>query len=57
MVLAERQQILNAQVEDIRALADIAKAVLDSGIICVVGNGEQIEGDKQLFGEVKNLFK
>lgn len=55
MLREEREQILNAGQEDIRALADIVKAVLDEGLICVIGNEEKIEQQKQLFEEVRVL--
>lgn len=57
MLKQEREEILNAAAEDIRSLADIAAAVLAPGNICVIGNNEQIEEEKELFKEVKNLFK
>ena len=40
---------------DIRALADIVQAVLDAGLICVIGSEEKIEQQKQLFEEVRIL--
>lgn len=55
MLREERNQILNADQEDIRALADIVQAVLDSGLICVIGSEEKIEQQKQLFDEVRIL--
>ena len=57
MLQKERDQVLSATVEDIRALADIVKAVLDTGAFCVVGNEDKIEGAKDLFGETKNLYQ
>ncbi len=51
----ERDQVLGATKEDIRALADIIQAVLDTGSLCVVGNEEKIEANRDLFGEVRNL--
>lgn len=57
MMQKERDQVLSATVEDIRALADIVQAVLDTKAFCVVGNEEQIEKAKDLFGETKNLYQ
>ena len=55
MLRRERAQILDARQEDIRRLADIVQAVLDAGLICVIGSEEKIEQQKQLFGEVRIL--
>ncbi|MEG0214593.1 MAG: hypothetical protein RR685_00415, partial [Hungatella sp.] len=56
MLQEEREQILNAEPEDICKLAGIVKAVLDMGSFCVVGNDEKIEANAGLFGEIKNLY-
>lgn len=56
MLQEEREQILNAGAEDIRAMADIIKAVLETKSFCVIGNDDKIEANRELFGEVKNLF-
>lgn len=53
----QRDEILNVTQEDIRKLADIVKAVLDCGNLCVIGNEGKIEQNKDLFLEVKNLIK
>ena len=42
--------------EDIRALADILESILKTGAFCVIGNEQQIEADKNMFKEVKELF-
>jgi Zn-dependent M16 (insulinase) family peptidase len=57
MLQKERDQILAAECEDIRALSKIVKAILDTKSFCVVGNDERVENSKQLFGEVKNLYR
>ena len=56
MMQQERDEILDVTQEDIRALADIVQAVLDTGALCVVGNDEQIRAQESMFGEVKNLY-
>lgn len=53
----ERDQVLTAKEEDIRALKSHVKAVLKPNNICVIGGEEKIEEQKQLFKEVKNLFE
>ena len=52
----ERDQVLGAQPEQIRALAPAVRAILEAHAVCVVGNDGRIEEEKELFGEVKNLF-
>ncbi len=56
MMQTERDQILKAQPEDIRALAGIVKAILDTGSLCTIGNEDKIQEDSGLFGEIKNLY-
>lgn len=52
----ERNQILHATVEDIRALGDIVEAVLSEHAICVIGNENKLEKEKDLFYKVDNLY-
>ena len=51
----ERDEILSAKPEDIRALADIAKATIEDNNLCVIGNEGLIEKNASLFKEIKNL--
>ena len=51
----ERDQVLSAGVKEIQALADIVQAVLDADLICVIGNENKIEEDKELFKTIKSL--
>ena len=51
----EREQVICATDADIRALADMLKAVLDQKNICVIGNEDAILAEKDMFTEVKNL--
>lgn len=57
MLQKERDQILEAQPEDIRKLTGIVKAVLGTGSMCVIGNEEKVEAHRQMFGEVRNLYR
>ncbi len=52
----ERAEILNATREDIRALAGIVRAVLKEDALCVIGNEEKLNQEKELFQEIKNLY-
>ena len=56
MLQKERDQILSATQEDIRALAPIVQAVLNTGSLCVIGNEEKVKSQETMFNEVKNLF-
>lgn len=56
MIREERNQILDAEEKDIRALADIVEAVLKCNQFCVIGSEEKIEEQKNLFLEIRNLF-
>lgn len=52
----ERNEILNAQPEDIRRLADLVEAVLKKGSICVIGNENMIKESAGLFENVEKLI-
>ncbi len=54
-VQKERDEILNAQAEDIRALADVIEAVLEDGHFCVIGNENAIRKEEHLFMNIRNL--
>ena len=49
MIQRERSEILEADQEDIRALAPVVKALLAADQICVIGSEEKIETDKDMF--------
>ena len=55
MLQKERDQILNATVEDIHALAPLIQAVLSDDQLCVVGSESAIEKAKDVFMETKPL--
>ena len=52
----ERNEILNAQPEDIRRLADLVEAVLKKDSICVIGNENMIQESAGLFENVEKLI-
>ncbi len=52
----ERNEILNAQPEDIRRLADLVEAVLKKDSICVIGNENMIKESAWLFENVEKLI-
>lgn len=49
MIREERNQILDAEQDDIRALYKVAEAVLQADQICVIGGEDKIEEEKELF--------
>lgn len=56
----EAQKVRNATIscskEDIRALAPYIRRALAAGNLCVIGNEQKIEEEKELFKETCNLF-
>ena len=53
----ERDEILNARPEDIRALADLMEAMLAEGNLCVVGSEAAIEKHRGLLKQVEPLVR
>ena len=49
MIREERNQILDAEQDDIRALYKVAEAVLQADQMCVIGGEVKIEEEKELF--------
>lgn len=55
MLQQERDQILEATQEDIKALAPYVKAAMEQNNLCVVGAETVIEKEKEMFMQVENL--
>ena len=55
-VQRERDELLACTQEDIRALAGLVDAIIAQNAVCVVGNGQSIEENREMFMEVENLF-
>jgi hypothetical protein len=53
----ERKQVLEATVEDIRALAPYIQSILSENALCVIGNEKKVVENTEVFGEVKSLFE
>ena len=51
----ERDEILHATAEDIRALADMIEAVLEDGNFCVIGNEKNIRSEEEMFMDIRSL--
>lgn len=52
----ERDEVLGATPEDIRALADYIRAFMDEDFLCVVGNANKLKDNAGLFLKLENLF-
>ena len=52
----ERQEVLEAQPEDIRNLAGIVDAMMKQNRICVLGSEEKLEQEKNMFGQLRHLL-
>ena len=55
MIREERNQILDATADDIRALYRVAEAVLKADQLCVIGGEETIEKEKDVFETVTSF--
>ena len=51
----ERDEILGATDADIRNLADMIEAVLSDNNLCVIGNENNIQKEKELFMNIRSL--
>ena len=52
----ERDEMIGATPESIRALAEYIKAWMDDDILVVVGNGNKIKENEKLFNKIENLL-
>ncbi len=51
----ERDEVLACDTEDIRAAAGIMEDVVRAGNLCVIGNEQHLQQERELFGELKPL--
>jgi len=56
MLQKERTEVLSANQETIRGLADLVKSALDDNHICVIGNEDKVDEAKEIFNEIKRIF-
>ncbi|HJD31163.1 MAG TPA: insulinase family protein, partial [Candidatus Eisenbergiella stercorigallinarum] len=52
----ERDEVISAALEDIRALAAHIRAFLQDDCLCVVGNEEKLQEEKELFLHLESLY-
>ncbi len=57
MMRRERDELLSAEPETIRGLADYIDAFLSDECLCVVGNEEKIKEQAEMFGSTEYLFR
>lgn len=55
-VQKERDEVINAEPENIRALADLIEAVLSDHNLCVIGNEDAVKKEKALFDTIEKLY-
>lgn len=55
MVQAERDEVLSATCKDMRDYAPLIDTIKNSGYICVMGNGDNIKSNADLFDRVVNF--
>lgn len=55
-VQKERNEVLSCTDKDIRALAPYLKEMLSQNHLCVIGNEEKLEDQKELFDKLESLF-
>ncbi|MDE6203165.1 MAG: insulinase family protein, partial [Lachnospiraceae bacterium] len=55
-VQKERDELLAVSAETIRGLSQYVKSIMEEDYLCVVGNGEKIKENKELFLNVDQLF-
>ncbi len=53
----DRDEVLSCTQEDIRALAGYMDVILGQEAVCVIGNSQAIEENKELFSGVENLIQ
>ena len=52
----ERDEVLSCTEEKLRELSAYVREMLESGILCVIGNAEEIDRDKDMFASVRDLY-
>lgn len=53
----ERDQVITAQPEDIRALSSMMEAVLRQDYLCVIGSEDNLKEEAEMFLELKELYE
>ncbi len=56
LVQKERDELLGCTQETIRGLAPLIKAAFEDDIVCVIGNENKLEEEKEHFKELRSIF-
>ena len=56
LVQKERDELLTCNQETIRGLAPLIKAAFEDNIVCVIGNENKLEEEKEHFKELRSIF-
>lgn len=57
MIQKERQDVLKADQESIRALADLLAAAMEDAYVCAIGNEEKIKQESDVFAHLEHLVQ
>lgn len=55
--LERLNEILNANLEDLKKYSSILKEALKDNIVCTIGNKDKIEEDKKFFSQIRDVFE
>ena len=53
----EKAQIIDTKLEDIKKISKYIESILEQNNVCVIGNDKKVEEAKEIFKEIKMLFK
>lgn len=56
MVQKEREEVINTDIDAIRNMSKLIRAIMDDSTICVVGNALKIEENKDKFDVIRSLI-
>jgi Zn-dependent M16 (insulinase) family peptidase len=53
----ERDEVINVTLDDIKAMKKMISDILNQNVICVYGNEDKIQAQKDLFGKIQKLSR
>jgi Zn-dependent M16 (insulinase) family peptidase len=53
----ERDEVINTTLSEVKNMKKIVADVLKQNVICVYGNEEKIQSQKELFGSIQKLTR
>lgn len=57
MIQNDRDEVLHADQQSIRDLADMLQSVLDASYVCAIGNEEKLKQESELFAHLEHLVQ